>query len=186
MKRYWRSRSLYWRNFAPFPSLNKYVLRILCDWFWHVGVLAEVFRAKWSRPRQHQWRQDGAEGRVNNLQEDISPRAWSKDTLHPVCFQQQLSSNRIPHKLKCVHIFMIKDKNDRNTCIVHWMEILLFFCAPRFLHSFWTLHLIPTFLFSLPLWNEKNCPNFCCKKLPNWDLWPKIFDPTSCLWSNHF
>ena len=40
MKRYRRSGSFFFRNFAPFPSLNKYVLRILCDWFWHVGRCA--------------------------------------------------------------------------------------------------------------------------------------------------
>ena len=91
--------------------LHPFVLRIsvyfeycVIDFDTWVGVLAEVFRAKWSRPRQHQWRQDGAEGRVNNLQEDISPRAWS--------------SNR-----------KLKDKKDRNTCIVDWIEISLFFFA---------------------------------------------------------
>ena len=64
-------------------------------------------------------------------------------------------------------------------------NIIIFLCSMIFTFILdITSH--PNPFFSLPLWNEKNCPNFCCKKLPNWDLWPKIFDPTSCLWSNHF
>ena len=88
----------------------------------------------------------------------------------------------------CSHIYKKRQKRkDRKTSISNWTERLFIFRAPWFWHSIDILsypnNLSEAYIMKC---SEMSCPNFCCKTNPNWDIWPEIFYPTSCLWPDQF